>query len=71
MIEAADHKVRGGYDWLRRAGNIKLINDLNQIKQEIPALIGKTNTPVLYDSEFDRIKAFIEESWERQDRLRL
>ena len=66
VIEAADHKVRGGYDWLRRAGNIKLINDLKQIEREIPELIGKTNTPVLYFSEFDSIKEFIKEGLERQ-----
>lgn len=66
VIEAADHKVKGGYDWLRRAGNIMLLNDLDQIKQAIPKLIGKTNTPVLYESEFDRVKVFLKEGLERQ-----
>lgn len=66
VIESADHKVRGGYDWLKRAGNIRLLNDLNQIKMAIPELIGRYNTPVLYESEFQCVKDYIQDSLERQ-----
>ena len=67
VIESADHKVRGGYVWLKRAENILLLNDLDQIRQEIPKLLGKLSTPFLYESEFDGIKAFITKSLERQE----
>lgn len=54
-------KVHGIYHWVESISTIKLVNDINEIKEYIDILYGKNGTDLNIDNYYDKLTQYIED----------
>jgi len=59
VLEPQDHKVKGGFEWLKRSGNITMPNNIDEIRNEVSRLNNCKEDNVLYEEEFASLKEYI------------
>lgn len=59
VLEPKDHKVKGGFKWLKRAGNIIMPESIDDINSEILKLYNMKISNQIYDDEFSTLKKYI------------
>lgn len=59
VLEPKDHKVKGGFEWLTRSGNIFMPSDIDEIKDMVCKLNNCKTVNVTYNEEFESLKDYI------------
>ncbi len=59
VLEPKDHKVKGGFEWLVRAGNISMPTSIEEVRTEVSRLNNCKTKNELYIKEFNSLKEYI------------